>query len=158
MSVIDENRPGGAAAQIDFGLLRSLLGFNIRMAQNAMYRHFTASMEPLNLRQREFAVLELIGQNAGISQVELAISLSVDRPAMMVVVDRLQGRQLLVRRRSKRDRRRQELHLTAKGTELLARAKTIVLEHDRAFTSLFGGAEAAQLIARLQTIAGYLGD
>jgi DNA-binding MarR family transcriptional regulator len=153
MSEVAEIAPSGAADGIEFGMLKSLLGFNMRMAQNAMYRHFSARLEALELRQREFALLELIDRNLGISQVQLAAALSVDRPAMMVVVDRLQHRKLLVRRPSERDRRRQELYLTAKGADLLVRAKAAVAEHDRAFTGLFSGPQAERLLEQLREIA-----
>jgi MarR family transcriptional regulator, organic hydroperoxide resistance regulator len=153
MSDVGEAAPGAATEEVDFGMLKRLLGFNMRMAQNAMYRHFSACLETLELRQREFAVLELIESNTGISQVRLAAALSVDRPAMMVVVDRLQARKLLVRRPSERDRRRQELYLTAKGADLLTRAKAAVAAHDRAFTGLFSPAEAEGLLTQLRRIA-----
>jgi DNA-binding MarR family transcriptional regulator len=142
-----------AAAPTELGMLGDLLGFHIRMAQDAMYRHFNLALGSVNLRQREFAVLELIRVNAGISQVELAAALHLDRPPMMIVIDRLENRGLVARMRSKRDRRRQDLHLTAAGRELLLAARGLVKEHDRVFTRLFAKAEAATLIDQLREIS-----
>jgi DNA-binding MarR family transcriptional regulator len=91
--------------------------------------------------------------NAGISQVELAAALHLDRPPMMIVIDRLENRGLVARMRSKRDRRRQDLHLTPAGRELLVEARGLVKEHDRVFTSLFAKSEAAILIDQLREIS-----
>jgi DNA-binding MarR family transcriptional regulator len=153
MSAIKQKNTVQAAAQTELGTLADLLGFHIRMAQDAMYRHFNAALESVRLRQREFAVLELIRVNAGISQVELAAALHLDRPPMMIVIDRLENRGLVARMRSKRDRRRQDLHLTPAGRELLVEARGLVKEHDRVFTSLFAKTEAAILIDQLREIS-----
>jgi DNA-binding MarR family transcriptional regulator len=153
MSAIKRKSVIQAAAQCEVGILGDLLGFHIRMAQDAMYRHFNVALESVNLRQREFAVLELIRVNAGISQVELATALHLDRPPMMIVIDRLEDRGLVARTRSKQDRRRQDLHLTPAGRELLVAARALVREHDRVFTSLFAKIDAAQLIDQLRAIS-----
>lgn len=153
MSAIKQKMSVPPAVQTELGMLGDLLGFHIRMAQDAMYRHFNVALESVNLRQREFAVLELIRVNAGISQVELAAALHLDRPPMMIVIDRLENRGLVARTRSKRDRRRQDLHLTPAGRELLLEARALVKEHDRVFTSLFTKINAAALIEQLREIS-----
>ena len=140
-------------ADIDFGMLSDLIGFNLRMAQNTMYRHYTSSVAKLRLGQREFAVLELIDRNPGVSQVDLAAVLGVDRPGMMTVIDRLQNRGLVIRKRSESDRRRQELHLTPKGRKLLVRVRVVVRGHEKVYASLFNKREEALLTAFLQRIA-----
>jgi DNA-binding MarR family transcriptional regulator len=142
-----------SSSNVDFGILSDLIGFNLRMAQNTVHRHFKESTVKLRLGQRQFAVLELINSNPGISQVDLAAVLGVDRPAMMIVVDRLENRKLVVRKRSESDRRRQELHLTPKGSKFLDQIKIVVREHDKWFSSLFKKRDAEQLIACLQRIA-----
>lgn len=158
MSAIKRKGVVQAVVRTELGTLEDLLGFHIRMAQNAMYRHFNVALESVNLRQREFAVLELIRVNAGISQVQLATALHLDRPPMMIVIDRLEDRGLVARTRSKRDRRRQDLHLTATGRELLSEAKGLVKGHDRVFTSLFAKTDAAKLIDQLREISRHVDE
>ncbi len=152
MSAIKRKNAVQTPEPIELGILGDLLGFHVRMAQGALYRHFNVSLESVNLRQREFAVLELIRVNVGISQVELAAALHLDRPPMMIVIDRLENRGLVARRRSKRDRRRQDLHLTPAGRELLMKARGLVRAHDRVFTGLFAKTDAARLIEQLRDI------
>ncbi len=139
--------------EVDFGMLSNLIGFRIRMAQNTMHRHYVDGTAKLRLGQRQFAVMELIDSNPGISQVDIAAVLGVDRPAMMVVVDRLENREVVVRKRSETDRRRQELRLTPKGKGFLDKVRAIVRDHEETFSSLFTKQEAAQLNAMLQRIA-----
>src|SRR6185312_7164884 len=103
--------------------------FHLRMASAAIARDFAAVMQGLDLTQKQYAVLELIDANTGVSQIDLATTLGTDRATMMAIVDRLDARRLLTRRRSASDGRRQELQLTAAGTRLLADARRRAASH-----------------------------
>lgn len=150
--------PAKTSPPLNQGMLDGFLTFHIRAAHINMYRHFAMDLANLSLREREFPVLELIDANAGVSQAELAVALFMDQPAMMNVIDRLEGRDLVVRRRSAKDRRRQCLHLTRAGNELLVEARNLVKARDRTFTGLFSNSEAASLIDQLRRIARYFYD
>jgi DNA-binding MarR family transcriptional regulator len=67
---------------------------------------------------------------------------------MMALVDRLDQRGLLVRAPSRRDRRRQELTLSADGTTLLEAARRRIAEHESRFIGRLGP-EAAGTLLRL---------
>jgi len=149
------NRPTAlAGARLSLGELDGLLGFHLRLAQAALYRDFAASLAKLDLTQRQFATLELIRANPGASQADLADVLTLDRPGMMVVVDRLEQRGLVLRERSSSDRRRQEIRLTEAGRHLLEQATRRVRRHDARFLSRFSRADAKALVAWLQRIHG----
>lgn len=141
-----ESRP------LSLGELDSLLGFHLRLAQATLYRDFAASLTTLELTQRQFATLELVRANPGASQAHLARVLTLDRPAMMAVVDRLEQRGLVLRERSASDRRRQEIHLTEAGRSLLEKATRRVRRHDARFLSRFSRADAKALIGWLRRI------
>ncbi|MCR5879823.1 MarR family winged helix-turn-helix transcriptional regulator [Phenylobacterium sp. J367] len=132
--------------------LPDLLGFHLRLAHVAMYRDFTTALADLDLTQKQCATLQLIGANPGVSQVDLAGTLGTDRATMMAMVDRLEQRNLLVRRRSLADRRRQELNLTDDGEAMLTRARHAIAEHERHFTSRFTAAELKALTNALSRI------
>jgi len=138
--------------ELSLGGLEDLLGFHLRRAQAAMYRHFVAALAKLELTQRQFAVLELLNANPGASQVDLAGILTLDRPAVMTVIDRLEERRLVIRQRSRSDRRRQEIRLTETGSELLLNARKLVRRHDARFTSRFSKAETQVLIGALKRV------
>src|SRR5688572_11768338 len=130
--------------------LDSLLGYHLRRAQGAMHRHYVAAVADLNLTQKQTATLWLFSANPGVSQVSVAAALGMDRATMMQVTDRLEERELLIRKRSTVDRRRQELYLTPAGIKLLRRVKTRIAEHERQFKSLFSRAELESLLAALR--------
>src|SRR5436189_6454250 len=100
---------GNAGDELQDGGLEELLGFQLRMANVAVYRDFSDSLAKLELTQRQAATLSLIDANPGAPQVAIAARLGSDRATIMAMVDRLETRGLITRERSKTDRRRQEL-------------------------------------------------
>ena len=132
--------------------LSGLLGFQLRMAQAAVYRDFAAAMGELGLTQRQIAVLEIVGAAPGVSQVDIAAELSTDRATMMAIVDRLQDRKLVVRQRSNEDRRRQELHLTPGGADILHRTREVIAQHEKRLTDRFSPDELAALFDALRRL------
>ena len=134
--------------------LYDLLGFHVRMAHSAIHRDFMAAMEELELTQRQFAVLQIIAETPGVSQIDIANLLSMDRPTTMAIVNRLQDRGLLERRASTEDRRRQALHLTAEGEAFLARANEVITAHEKGLTEQFTATELRALVSLLQRLHG----
>src|SRR6478735_4333206 len=98
-----KGRPDGE--HLGLGRLDSLVGFHLRMATAALYRDFTQAMEGTGLTQKLFAVLELIEANLEVSQVDISATLETDRATVMALVDRLEARGWVERRKSDRDRR-----------------------------------------------------
>ena len=84
------------------------------------------------------------------SQVSVAAALGMDRATMMSIVDRLEERSLVVRKRSTTDRRRQELYLTPGGQDILRKVKARIAKHEERFKSLFTAAELQALLSALQ--------
>lgn len=142
----------GFDTKLDLDGLPELLGFHLRLAHVAMYRDFMTALADLDLTQKQCATLQLIGANPGVSQVDLAATLGTDRATMMAMVDRLEQRGFVVRRRSLADRRRQELNLTEAGEDMLARARHAIAEHERHFTSRFTAQELKALVNALGRI------
>jgi DNA-binding MarR family transcriptional regulator len=138
--------------ELMFQELDCLLGYRLRRAQGTMHRDYLAAVADLNLTQKQTAALWLIGANPGISQVTVAAALGMDRATMMAVVDKLEGRGMVRRKRSSMDRRRQELLLTPAGQKTLKTVKARIAEHETRFTSRFKSAELAALLAALQKI------
>ena len=58
----------------------------------------------------------------------------------------------LTRQRSKSDRRRQELFLTATGETMLQTARSAIAGHERKFTSLFSKTELEAFLSGLRRI------
>ena len=150
-AIIDQPPPA-PGEELNLNGLTALLGFQVRRAQIAMYRDFIASLKELDLTQKQYAVLSLLQANPGASQIAIAGTLGMDRATMMAIVDRLQDRHLLIRERSKTDRRRQELYLTDEGVRVLEQASRLIAKHESRFARRFSQAELKQLIAMLRRI------
>src|ERR1700726_5213238 len=96
----------------DIGEIRNIVGFHIRLAHGAVYRHFTESFAHLELTQKQVSVLWLVDDHPDIAQTGLAPRMRMDRATTMVIVNRLESRGDLVRGKSKGDGRKEFLNLT----------------------------------------------
>ncbi len=135
------------------GSLGDIVGLHLRLAHNAVYRHFMESLAHLDLTQKQTSVLWLIDENPGIAQIDLAARLGMDRATMMAIIDRLEAREILTRNRSKRDRRRQDLHLTEAGKEVLTDARAAVGQHEAWLKGRIGDeADVADFVEGLMRI------
>ncbi|MVA25254.1 MarR family winged helix-turn-helix transcriptional regulator [Agrobacterium vitis] len=137
---------------VAFGDLEKVLGFHLRLANVAVFQDFQATMSGLALTPKQFAVLELIDNNAGASQIDFAQSLRMDKATMMALINKLEGRGAVERRPSQVDRRRQELFVTEEGQRVLAAAKELRHGHEARFTERFSKDELAQLLSFLRRI------
>jgi DNA-binding MarR family transcriptional regulator len=101
---------------VNTGDLYSSLGFSLRRAQFSTYKDFgRLLLEPLEVRPSQFAVLVLIGANPGFSQSAISSTLGIQRANFVPLLDELESRGLIERRRSSKDRRSFALYLTKKG-------------------------------------------
>lgn len=140
------------AGDEDIGEIRSIVGFHIRLAHGAVYRHFTETFTDIDLTQKQVSVLWLIDDHPDIAQTDLAQRMRMDRATTMAIVNRLQDRGYLVRGASLTDRRKQTLNLTDEGRAALARAKDAIGEHERWLKSRFTEQEIETLIEMLTRI------
>ena len=136
----------------DIGELDSILGFHIRLAHGAVYRHFTESFSDLGLTQKQVSVLWLIDDHPDISQAEIGRLLQIDRATIMAIINRLQKRGFVERGKSTSDKRRQTLHLTPAGHEARIGAQQCILGHEQWLKARFSEREIATLIEMLRRI------
>ncbi|MBL8551892.1 MAG: winged helix-turn-helix transcriptional regulator [Hyphomonadaceae bacterium] len=117
-----------------------------------MHRNFLASLAAVDLTQKQTATLWLIGANSGVSQIQIANELDMDRATMMAIIDRLDERGYVLRRRSQTDRRRQELYLTPRGQAMLTEVKARIAEHERWIKRAFSEDEVRRLAEALRRL------
>jgi DNA-binding MarR family transcriptional regulator len=103
-------------------LIHSMPGHLIRRLHQISTALFQErmSMLGLDLTPVQYGALAVLSENPGIDQAQLAGLIAYDRATIGGVVDRLQGKGLITRRISPRDRRARELSLTRAGATLLA--------------------------------------
>jgi DNA-binding MarR family transcriptional regulator len=140
------------AGDEDIGDIRNIVGFHIRLAHGAVYRHFNESFAQLELTQTQVSVLWLVSDHPDIAQTDLAQRMRMDRATTMAIVDRLDARGYLVRGKSRSDGRKQTLNLTVEGRKILRTAKSAIRKHEQWLKSRFSPKETATLIALLTRI------
>ena len=136
----------------ELGGLNGIVGFHIRLAHGAVYRHFTETFADLDLTQKQVSALWLVNDNPGISQIALGGRLRMDRATTMTIVNRLQDRSYLRREKSTSDARKQALYLTGEGAAALAKAKAAIAEHEAWLKGRFSAAEIEKLVEMLARI------
>ena len=136
----------------DIGEIRNIVGFHIRLAHGAVYRHFTETFAQLDLTQKQVSVLWLVADHPDIAQTGLAQRMRMDRATTMAIVNRLEARGYLVRSKSRSDGRKQALNLTVLGSKALSTAKRAVQQNEQWLKSRFSAKEVAKLIELLTRI------
>jgi DNA-binding MarR family transcriptional regulator len=148
------NQLGPGPQDAGIGGLDAILGFHIRLAHGAVYRHFSEAFADLELTQKQVSVLWLLDDHPGLTQTDVGQRLQMDRASVMAIVNRLQSRAFLRRGRSAEDGRRQTLHLTPLGNAMLLRARAAVLAHEQWLKERFSPREVDLLIGLLRRIHG----
>jgi len=133
------------------GALAGLLGYRLRLAQQAVFRDYAASVGEVS--PGRVGILLLVESNPGVTQSRLARAVHLDRSTMVGVIDKLEERGLIERRRGE-DRRTNGLWLTRSGRSLLARMKQRIEQHERRFAARLTPAERGQLVALLEKLSG----
>lgn len=145
--------PPDAGAPLSRGILPTLLGYHLRRAQSAVFRHFAGAVGAAeDITPGLFGMLQVIAANPGLCQSRLAEAMGVDRSTIVAVLHALEGRGLVERRAAPEDRRSHALHLTREGRAALARMERLVLRHEEEVAAGLSAAERRtlmRLLARL---------
>ena len=143
-----KNPPGSA---LDAGALPDLLGYRLRLAQQAVFRDYATSVQGLS--PGRVGLLITIDANPGVTQSRLAEAVNRDRSTMVAVLDQLEARGLIERRRGA-DRRTNGLWMTRGGRRLLATALRGIARHEQRVAARLSMLERRQLLALLAKISG----
>jgi DNA-binding MarR family transcriptional regulator len=112
-----------------------------------------AALGPSELRQRQLVALSYLRDHGPARQQALAQSLCMDPSSLVCLLNDLEDRDLIARRRDREDRRRGILELTDHGRESLAEVDAALAEIDAEI--LYGLDEAER--AELRSLLGRLG-
>jgi len=144
----------GRQGVVDYSVLELSLGFRVRRAQLAILQDFQEVLGDEGIRQADFSVLSVIAGNSGMKQSDVAATLAIQRANFVAIVDGLEQKGLIERRRSDVDRRVYFLHLTDAGTAFLQSLMPKWREHEEKFIGRLGGSEKRdQLIEMLRSIS-----
>ncbi len=137
---------------LDLDCLPTLIGFNIRRAQIALWRDFNRQFADGDVRPGVFSAMLLANANPGIAQTDIANQLGIDKASVVSLIDRMEHTGWVERRRSTEDRRRQGIFLTREGTRACRALKKEMIEHERKFVSRYTEQELRLLISLLRRL------
>lgn len=137
---------------LDTGILTTLVGYHVRLAQVAIFRDFVNTLNEHDISPTQFGTLAIISNNPGIKQTDLAGALQIDRSTVVPLIDKLEHIGLVTRERLSNDRRTNALHITAEGQKLLQILIPKVRDHELNMCKKLTNNEQNQLITLLTKI------
>jgi DNA-binding MarR family transcriptional regulator len=149
----DPAEPRPRAQGADLGRLVGHLGYFVRRAQLWIFQDFIRTLAEVDIRPAQYSVLLVIEANPGLSQATLAQTLGIERARLVRLLDGLEARNLVQRRRSRSDRRSHTLALTAQGRGALGRIKVMADEHERRLAQKVGVRSRKTLLRLLSVFA-----
>ncbi|MHA6690885.1 MarR family winged helix-turn-helix transcriptional regulator [Devosia sp. A449] len=132
----------------------NIIGYRLRRAQISVFQRFMTAFAELELRPVEYSTLELIAENPGKKQSEIAEVLGVKRANFVVTINQLQSRNLVERRSDAGDKRANALYLTPIGVAFFEQARRIQAGFEQdCINRLGGGHETQRLFALLDRLS-----
>ena len=145
-----------AESEIDQTRLRRFLGYRLTRTEILVHKLFLQRCEALSLKPGEYSILVMVDANPGIYLRQLGEALDISPSNLVPVLDRLVQRDLMQRRADTRDRRLQQLHLTATGQAVLSQAEQKVEELECNFDQILSPAERVHLISALDKLSDFM--
>jgi DNA-binding MarR family transcriptional regulator len=118
---------------------------------------FAERLRPLGLHPRHFGLLSHLAAADGQTQQGLAAAMAIHRNTMVGLVDDLEDRGLVQRRRHPSDRRAHAVHLTTVARDLLIQAQRAADEHESELLAELDEPDRRQLVSLLQHLAQHAG-
>jgi DNA-binding MarR family transcriptional regulator len=120
-------------------------------------QRFAQRVAELGVTPADVGLLRMIAADPGRSQRSLAHEMGVVPSRVVVLIDSLERRGLVERRREARDRRNHALHLTAAGEKIMAGVRALRPAHEHELTAGLDDDQRAQLAELLGIIADHQG-
>ena len=114
---------------------------------------FSERIKALDLTPAQAGVLRLIAWQPGRSQQDIARTLGTPPSRLVLLIDGLEERGLVERRRSRQDRRQYALHLTDAGAGFMGQLAGIGAAHEDDICAGLDAGERGQLAGLLERIA-----
>jgi DNA-binding MarR family transcriptional regulator len=133
--------------------LADRFGFQLKMAQAAVWSDLVAALQPFGLRPSQYSVLLILRAAPGSRQQDIGEALGIQRPNLAAMIDGLEKRGLIRREINPADRRSHALSLTDDGMALLTEADAAHAVHEDRLAAGMDAADADALLPVLRRIA-----
>ena len=121
------------------------VGYLARYAHRAFAKALAGELAPHGILGGQWSVLRVLWEQEGLSQVDLAERMRVEKASLTSVLDAMERRKLIVRTRNSDDRRKVNINLTSHGRGLKARLLPYGASINRRATRGMSATEADQL-------------
>ena len=133
------------------------IGFLLVQLGTLVAAQFRERLEPLGIEPRHFGMLTRLAENEGKAQQAIGELIGLNPTQMVFLVDELEDRGLVERRRNPADRRSYGLYLTDAGRDLLGQVQAVARDHQGTLGSSLTWSEREQLTALLRRLAAEQG-
>lgn len=116
-------------------------------------RRFAERLAPLELEPRQAGMLLRLAVSEGQSQQAIGELIGLNSTRMVFLVDELEQRGLVERRRNDADRRSYALYLTEAGWARLGQVRQVAAQHQAELGTSLSETERAQLTGLLRRVA-----
>lgn len=129
-------------------------GFAFLLVQLGMHaaRQFAAVLEPLGIEPRHVGMLTRLALNEGKAQQVIGELIGLNPTQMVFLVDELEARGFVERKRNPADRRSYGLYLTAAGRDMLSQVRAVSAAHQARLGAALSSHEQEQLTVLLRRI------
>ena len=148
----EETRPEQAGPE-QAARKRTNIAFLVAQLGAYAAERFGERAAALDVTRPQAGLLRLISREPGLSQQAVARRLGTPPSRLVALVDGLEQRGLIERRRNPGDRRNYALHPTAAGEQAMAALSRVSLEHEQAISAPLTQTERAQLSKLLGKLA-----
>jgi DNA-binding MarR family transcriptional regulator len=149
-----ERAANAARPRPQLGDLNGRLGYFVRRLQLWIFQDFIRAMASVGMSPAQYSVLVVVEENSGLSQSDIAECLGIERARLVRVLDRLEKRGFLKRRRSPTDRRSHALFLTRDGKRRMKHIRSLADAHESRVGETLGPANRRILLNVLRDFNG----
>jgi DNA-binding MarR family transcriptional regulator len=130
-------------------------GFALLLVQLGMdaARQFGERLAPLGVEPRHVGMLSRLAANEGKAQQAIGELIGLSPTQMVFLVDELESRGFVERRRNPADRRSYALYLTPAGKDMLGKVQAVAQVHQAELGKSLSESEQQQLTALLRRMA-----
>lgn len=129
------------------------VGHLLRRAQQYSFDMYANQVGTGGLTPRQFAVLQAVSENPGLSQTDLVKRTGIDRSTLADMISRMLKKGILARHRTKSDARANAVSVTASGKRAMKGAASKVATADRDVLKAVPKAQQAGFLKALTAIS-----
>jgi DNA-binding MarR family transcriptional regulator len=142
---VPETDAAGAPVEFSATTGAQSLGYQIRYAYRAFVRALADELGPHGVTTGQWSALRVLWQQEGLSQVELAQRMLVEKASLTAVLKAMDAQGLITRRRNAADRRKLNIFLTAAGRRLKGKVLPLAGKINKRATRRLSAAQVQQL-------------